>query len=566
MKDFGYDISDFKNIWPTFGTMDDFENMMKAAKEHNVKVLMDFVPNHSSDQHAWFKESRMSGDNDKKDWYIWRKGKNGQGGKMEPPNNWRTMFCMDVECSAWEYDETRKEYYYHQFLAAQPDLNWRNPKVVDAMHDAMRFWLDKGVSGFRVDAFAYMLESPTFADEPENPDWKAGGPVSDAYNRNLHTMTENLDGLHEILQGMQSVLQEYGKGRFMVGEIYQNKQISESDVLSYYGSKESPEFNMPYNMLLIGDLGETASLNPKKMKASIDYYDASLVKLGSWAQPNWVIGNHDVRRVRSRYGGDEYLSRCLHTLLLTLRGTPTLYNGDEFGMLDGEVTKAEAQDPTCKVSTAAWNCRDPERTPLQWSSENTNGGFSGAGVKTWLPVSKNYVKTNVKEQLGNADSMLMAMHELLALRKTSDALHSGAYKSVDHLGGDDVLAYTRTGEDGQYLVAHNFGDVNLPFANDKFAHDFKKVALMFDSRKPVTNDVKQNEASLAEFSLAGKQSLVFKVVEPESEILKIVVILLLAFATVGGVFYLFRGKKRNPAPQPSSHFEFNELKDDGYEL
>jgi len=440
-----------------------------------------------------------------------------------------------------EYDETTDEFYYHQFLASQPDLNWRNPKVVEAMHNVMRFWLKKGVDGFRVDAFAYMLESTSFGDEPSNPDWKPlPNPVTAGYNKVWHTLTENQPGLHKILQDMQSVLEEFSGSRMMIGEIYQDQQITESDVLSYYGTKDKPEFNMPFNMLLIGALGTAStSINAKEMRANVDHYYKSLK---AWQQPNWVLGNHDNNRVRTRFGGDEYLARSMHVVLLTLRGTPTIYNGDEFGMKDGKVPKARAEDPNCKISTTAWNCRDPERTPLQWDTSNANAGFTDAGVETWLPVSPDYVHTNVAGQENEPSSMLAMVRKLLKLRRENKALHHGSYESVDVATGN-VFAYIRTGENAQFVVVHNFDEVDAKVdLRGSSTLRGASANIVLDSRHgselPATTVVYLNAVKVA-----GRQSLVLKLSSgPRTNMGGFIVLFLFALSVMGLSVYYFAVK------------------------
>jgi len=368
------------------------------------------------------------------------------------------MFCADKACSAWEWDSTRQQYYYHQFLVSQPDLNWRNPSVVSAMHDVMRFWLGLGVSGFRVDAFAYLLEDPELRDEPPDPDWyRPGGgylhPVAEGYNALIHTRTENQEGLHELLRGLRAVANEFesgtgsakidgGKGDdiLLIGEVYADKVVTEENVVSFYGQNaSSPEFSVPFNMNLIGYFSRSCVPpadctggtfgNATSLRLLVDSYEASLP---SWTQPNYVLGNHDNHRVRTRLGGSESAARCATALLLTLRGTPTIYNGDEFGQEDGFVPEGMRQDPPCKVDYYGSRCRDPERTPLQWTGDQgDNAGFTEPGVTPWLPVSDKYRSLNVENQQSNSSSMLRMVSELLSLRKAISQLNFGSYTSLD---------------------------------------------------------------------------------------------------------------------------------------
>ncbi|EGD77738.1 alpha amylase [Salpingoeca rosetta] len=468
MADFGYDISNYTAIWPTFGTMEDFDNLIAAAKKLGIHVLMDFVPNHTSNQHPWFLASRSNKTNPYRDWYVWRQGRIGKDSEKLPPNNWRTIFCPDANCYGWTYDNATDEWYYHCFLTQQPDLNWTNPDVVSAMHDVLRFWLRKGVDGFRVDAFPNILEDPQFRDEPLNPNWH-GDPVTQGYEKLIHIYTENQPGLHDIVRGMRKVVQEFGDDKALIGEIYPDNVITEEDVISFYGTEEEPEFSMPFNMNLISFFDYAAAFDPtvhnnprnaSRLREIVDHYNASLP---AWAQPNFVLGNHDVRRLASRLN-DTALTRVANTLLFTLRGTPTMYNGDEFGQKDGYVPPGRRQDPNCKTNYTGLRCRDPERTPLQWDTSNANAGFSGAGVETWLPVSSDYVHTNAAAQMGDPTSMLDLVSRVIALRTREHALHSGLYQSLDvvvtpaHLT-DNVFAFLRYNESNTaYVVVANLAD------------------------------------------------------------------------------------------------------------
>eukprot|EP00051_Salpingoeca_urceolata_P001243 m.39505 g.39505 ORF g.39505 m.39505 type:complete len:728 (+) comp11279_c0_seq2:1222-3405(+) len=468
--DFGYDISNYTDIWPTFGTMEDFDRLLGKIKAAGLRLLLDLVPNHTSDQHPWFLESKSSLTNPKRDWYIWRNGSalqhHGETTERLPPNNWRTMFCLDPSCSAWTYDNTTDQWFYHVFYRQQPDLNWRNPEVVEAMHNVMRFWLDKGVDGFRVDAFPNMLEDPQLTNEPIDPAWH-GDPVRDGYGKLLHTHTENVQGLHELVRGMRGVLDEYGSDRIMIGEIYADKVVTEKDVISYYGTEKQPEFTMPFNMMLIAFFGgsfdpaaKTTIHNGTALRMQIDHYYQSLP---IWAQANFVVGNHDVRRIRTRLG-DELMTRVCLTLLLTLQGTPTIYNADEIAQADGYVPPGKRQDPNCKKAYDGVRCRDPQRTPMQWNASMPNAGFTGATTVPWLPVSQDAVHTNVAAQLADGSSTLRLVQNLLHLRRYSEPIAWGSYESIESPvanppeRAEALYMYVRAvpGKN-RLLVVHNLG-------------------------------------------------------------------------------------------------------------
>ena len=520
MADFGYDIANYTAVWPQFGTMGDMRSLLATAKSLGLRILMDFIPNHSSSRHPWFLESRSSKTSARRDWYVWRRGAPDGG----PPNNWRTIFCKDVACSAWTLDGATGEYYYHQFLKEQPDLNWRNPQVVAAMHDAMRFWLRLGVSGFRVDAFPYLLEDPQLRDQPLDPTWDLD-PIAAGYEKVLPTRTENQPGLHTILRGMQAVLGEFGEDKMMIGEVYEDTVVSRADVLSFYGTPREPEFNMPFNMDLVsffggsftekGGIGSQEALrNGTALAAVVDAYEASLP---AGAQPNYVLGNHDNRRVRTRVGGSERLARSLMLLLLTLRGTPTLYNGDEIGMLDGYVPPGRRQDPPCVVDYEGGRCRDPERTPLQWADPATagaNAGFTAEGVVPWLPVSSDAANTNVAQQLADDTSMLAMTTRLLRLRAATRTLRAGSYASIA-CAAEAVFCYERRGGGGAdvFVVAINLGteEATVDATGGDAARRLGTVAI--DSSRGAAAS-EGGVVRLAQLRLQPEQGLVVRLVPP----------------------------------------------------
>ena len=431
MKDFGYDVADYTGIHPLFGTLDDFDHLLREAHARELRVILDFVPNHSSDQHAWFKESRSSRDNPRRDWYIWRDPAPDGG----PPNNWLSCFGG----SGWEYDEGTGQYYYHAFLPEQPDLNWRNPEVRRAMHDVLRFWMDRGVDGFRVDVIYHVVKDDQFRDNPRNPDYKPGR--QNPHHEFLATYIADRPEVHDIIAGMRQVVDGYD-GRVLVGEIY----LPVERLVMYYG-EGGRGVHMPFNFQLV-----TMPWNARAIGEAVRHYEASLPSYG-W--PNWVLGNHDNPRIASRVGRDQ--ARVAAMLLLTLRGTPTMYYGDEIGMHDVPVAPDRVQDPFEKNVPGMGLGRDPERTPMQWDGGEA-AGFTRPGVEPWLPVAADITEINVERQRRDPASLLSLYRQLIDLRRREPALSVGGYEPLA-LPADvgDVIAYRRHAGGRQFLVVLNLG-------------------------------------------------------------------------------------------------------------
>ena len=425
MADFGYDVADYTGVHALFGTLADFDRLVAAAHARGMKVMLDFVPNHSSDEHAWFAEARSSRDNPRRDWYIWRDPAPDGG----PPNNWLSYFGG----SAWQYDATTGQYYLHLFVDKQPDLNWRNPAVQQAMLDAMRFWLDRGVDGFRVDVIWLMIKDAQFRDNPPNPAYQPGqAPV----NALLPLYSSDQPEVHEIIAMMRQLLDQYHE-RVMVGEIY----LPIERLVEYYGMS-APECHLPFNFQLI-----TAPWSAEVIGALVNQYEAALPP-GGW--PNWVLGNHDQHRIASRVGPRQ--ARVAALLLLTLRGTPTLYYGDEIGMHDVEIPPELVHDPQELGAPGYGMGRDPERTPMQWDSGPGAGFTSGV---PWLPLAGDYAEHNVAAELDDPASMLALYRSLIALRRATPALTHGSYAPFAAYG--DLLAYLREHAGRRMLVALNLG-------------------------------------------------------------------------------------------------------------
>lgn len=429
MADFGYDISDYVGIHPLFGTMDDFDILLKEVHARGMHLILDFVPNHTSDQHPWFLESRSSRTNPKRDWYIWKDAKSNGS----EPNNWLAMFGG----TGWEWDETTQQYYYHAFLKEQPDLNWRNPEVQEAMLGTLRFWLEKGVDGFRIDVLWHIIKDETFRNNPINGDYLAHQPT---YNQLLPVYSTDQPEVHELVQRMRKLMDEFGN-RMMIGEIY----LPIQQLMTYYGT-DNNGVHLPFNFQLL-----SLPWEPLKIAAAIAEYETALPR-DAW--PNWVLGNHDQARVASRLGRDQ--AKIAAMLLLTLRGTPTLYYGDEIGMKDVPIPLEEIRDPQGLNMPGKNLSRDPARTPMQWDSF-AYSGFSTE--KPWLRTDRNYAKVNVVQQKEDPHSQLHFIKDLIALRQTQSAFTEGEYVAVyaDH----QILSYLRKkeGADG-YLVVLNLSHRN----------------------------------------------------------------------------------------------------------
>ncbi len=435
MKDFGYDVADYEGVDPLFGNMQDFDELLAQAHARGLKVMLDLVPNHSSDQHPWFLESRVSRDNPRRDWYIWRDPAPDGGS----PNNWLSFFGGP----AWTLDEATGQYYLHQFLKEQPELNWANPAVRGAIADAVRFWLKKGVDGFRVDVIWLLGKHQDYLDEPV-VEGALGLPGQGPHAQLQHIYTQDQPETHTFIRDLRAVLDEFdtpGNERVMVGEIY----LPLDRLMTYYGTPDAPECHMPFNFLLLQLTDWTAD----HVRALVEAYDAACVQAGGW--PNWVLGNHDQSRFRSRLGPD--LGRLAQTLLFTLRGTPTAYYGDEIGMTDLPVPLDRQQDPQgLNQPGVPGASRDPERTPMQW--ENTPGaGFTTA--EPWLPLPEQLGGQTVTDQQDDPASELTYFRALTTLRRAHPALSLGDYATAEG-GHPDVYAYTRTLGEDRVLVLLNF--------------------------------------------------------------------------------------------------------------
>jgi alpha-glucosidase len=427
MRDFGYDVTDHEAVDKVFGSIVDFDAVVREAHARGIRVILDFIPNHTSNRHPWFLESRLSREAPRRDWYIWRDPTPGGG----PPNNWRSAFGG----SAWEWDSHTRQYYLHTFLREQPDLDWRNPAVERAMHHVVRFWLDRGADGLRVDAVQKVIKDHLFRDDPPNPAYVEG--TDDPYDALLHEHSSDQPEIHDVIERMRAVVDGYGGDRVMIGEIYNEVER----IVAYYGH-DGRGVHFPYNFQLI-----KLPWNARVIDAAIRRYE-SLLPPGAW--PNWVLGNHDRARVASRVGPAQ--ARVAAMLLLTLRGTPTIYYGDELGMRNVDIPSERVQDPWEKNLPGRGLGRDPVRTPMQWDGSR-NAGFSD--VEPWLPLSPDCSRVNVRAQERDPASMLTLHRALLALRRREPALSVGDWAAVEAEGS--VLAFTRSHGGTRFLVALNLG-------------------------------------------------------------------------------------------------------------
>ncbi len=453
--DCGYDISDYTGVAPEYGTLDDFKEFLSEAHARSIRVVLDLVLNHTSDQHPWFVESKSSRDNPKRGWYIWRDGKHGA-----PPNNWTSIFGG----SAWECDPVTNQYYYHAFLKEQPDLNWRNPEVKVAMWNAVRFWLDLGVDGFRLDAIATIFEDPDLPDHTfpipteQIPDPNS---LSVAEYNQLMRYQIMQPGIHELMQELRALLDQYPGDRLLVGE--------DEDV-SFHGTNDN-ELQLVFNFPLM----QLKRLSPPGIRAN---QALRLAELPPDAWPCNTLGNHDSSRVWTRYGDridDAALARLHLALMLTLKGTPFLYYGEEIGMTDLKLASlSQIRDTTATnlyvrmtqklgitldeaLEAALLSTRDRCRTPMQWDG-SANGGFSPTEVKTWLPVNPNYaVGVNVAAQAGDPGSLLSFYKQLIHLRQGTPALIAGSYRVIDQASETCLTFLRHDADSGQTcLIALNF--------------------------------------------------------------------------------------------------------------
>jgi alpha-glucosidase len=421
MLDFGYDVSDFCAVHRLLGTMADFDRLVETLHRRNIRLILDFVPNHTSDTHPWFDESRASRHNPKCDWYLWAE----PGPDGGPPNNWLSRFGG----SAWRWDERRQQYYYHAFLLEQPDLNWRNPEVRRAMAEVLRFWLRKGVDGFRVDASAVLIEDELLRDDPPDPE-AAGRPPPQRLKR---IFTDDRPEAMTCIEEMRSTVDEF-EDRVLAGEVQ-----GEMDRIGHFYSENGHErFQLPLNFALVDSSWDALSLQ--------GVIDAYLRAIPEKAWPDWVIGGHDKRRMASKIGQSQ--SRILAMLIMTLRGTAILFAGDELGAERVPIPQELVQDPFEKLVPGYGLDRDPERAPIRWDASPA-GGFTDG--EPWLPLDRE--ERNVEALQADEHSLLWLYRWLIRLRRSERALVSGEQKPMR--SRNDILLYTRRLGADELLVALN---------------------------------------------------------------------------------------------------------------
>jgi alpha-glucosidase len=414
MADFGYDVSDHTAVDPIFGDLDGFDRLLAEAHRRGLRVMLDWVPNHTSSEHPWFRESRSSRASAKRDWYVWRDGR-GDG----PPNNWVSAFGGP----AWTLDEATSQWYLHLFLPEQPDLNWAEPEVVEAMHDVLRFWLDRGVDGFRADVVHLIGKDETLPDQP------AEIAHLDIVGAHEHQRT------HELLRGVREVLDGYPGDRVMVGEV----PLRPPALLApYYGRGD--ELHLVFNFALMH-----LPWSAEGFAGAILEAEAAFAASGLW--PCWVLSNHDQPRHRSRYGGSDARARAAALLLATLRGTPCLFAGEELGLLDADVPLASRVDP---------GGRDGSRAPIPWDATPLHGW----PAEPWLPWPPEAEYRNAQSEAADPVSTLVLYRRLLAIRRTSTALTVGGFGLLGSPSG--TLVYERSGAGEVRRVAVNFGDEPVP--------------------------------------------------------------------------------------------------------
>jgi alpha-glucosidase len=425
MADFGYDVAGYCDVAPIFGDLAAFDRLLSEAHRRGLKILLDFVPNHSSTEHPWFLESRSSRDNSKRDWYIWRDAAPGGG----PPNNWTS----DMGGPAWEFDGATGQYYLHTFLKEQADLNWRNPAVRAAMMDVLRFWFDRGVDGFRIDVMWHSIKAEGLPDNPLNPDYR---PEMGEKLKVLQTNSTNQPEIHELAHAFRTLADGYGE-RLLVGEIF----LPLATLMDYYGTPELPGVHLPFNFQLL----EAKTWTAEALARMIGDYEAAL-PAGGW--PNWVMGSHDAPRIAGKLG--EAHARIAAMLLLTLRGTPTLYQGDELGIGRVDIPPDRIRDPQDLRQPGLGLGRDGARTPMPWDA-GAQAGFTNG--EPWLPINDDWPTRNVAAEDGDPASMLALYRTLLTTRRTHPALNVG---DVTLLSADpDVLQYERSSGDERLLIALN---------------------------------------------------------------------------------------------------------------
>jgi alpha-glucosidase len=464
--DWGYDISDYYNVDPDYGTLEDMDKLLAQSKQRNIRVLLDFVLAHTSDQNKWFKESRSSRTNPKRDWYIWRDGR----GPGQPPNNWTSVFGGP----AWEYDLATSQWYYHYFYPSQASLNWRNPEVERNMFNVTRWWYQRGVAGFRLDAVDAMFVDSQFRDNPVVGSEK--NAFGDPVEREIYDKSQ--PEVHGVLRQLRKVADEYNA--VLIGETWTN----DIDQLKRYYGEHNDEVNMPMDFMFT----MVNKLSPPDFRKQIQWVESS----GGW--PVYVLSNHDIRRVYDRYGDGKHndqIAKLMASLYLTLRGTAIMYYGEEIGMENNDPQRPEdVKDSMGKVGWPKEKGRDGERTPMQWN-DSANAGFST--VAPWLPVDDRYQSYNVETEKKDPNSILNYYRQLLALRHTNKALADGNYIALDE-SDPSMLSYARSHDGRNVLVVLNMSGVAQKVSLDlasKGVHAKSAKTLLSSFTAPTRVDTSQ---------------------------------------------------------------------------
>jgi alpha-glucosidase len=431
--DFGYDVADYENVDAQYGTLADFDRLLRQARKRNIRIILDMVLNHTSDHHPWFRAAVASRDNPRHDWYVWNDGVKVASGAPHPPNNWVSLFGG----SAWEWVPALQQYYYHEFYRAQPDLNWRKPEVERAMFDALRFWLDRGVAGFRLDAITTLFEDPQLRNEPGRPGVNAqGDPIL------TRAYTDNLPEVHGVMRRMRRMVDTYPDDRVIIGETY---LPNTAELDKWYGGEHHDELHLPMDMLVgfINKL-DAASFRSRLLEAQTQIHGS---------QPLFVFDNHDNTRSWERYGDGVHnaeIAKMVATLLLASRATALLYQGEEIGQVTSVPTRVEdVKDPIGKTGWPKERGRDGERTPMQWDTSNAQAGFN-TNPHTWLPVPTNYTAINVESELADPSSLLNWNRKLIAMRRTNPAF-AGPMVMLD-VQNANVLSFARVAKNGTAIL------------------------------------------------------------------------------------------------------------------
>jgi alpha-glucosidase len=470
MKEFGYDVSDYTNVNPLFGTLEEFDALLAAAHQRDLKVVLDWVPNHTSNEHPWFAASRSSQTDPKRHWYLWRDRRDDG----QPPNNWVSVFGGSV----WEWDERTRQYYLHSFLPEQPDLNWREPAVRHAVYDAMRFWLDRGVDGFRIDAASWIVKDDQFRDNPPNPDYDASRHAPD--EAVLPTYTRDQPFGHQVMREMRRLTDGYPE-RALLGELYGRIE----QVAAYFGEERCPELHLPLHMGFAWLPWSATEIGG----AVEDVY----THLPPHGWPAWVLSGHDTSRLASRTEGEQ--TRNAVMLLCTLRGTPIFYYGEEVGMRGVPIPPEHARDPQGK---RIGRNRDPERTPMQWN-HGTHSGFSTA--VPWLPIGDDAAAANVAAQSDDPHSLLSLYRRLVALRRAHPVLADGGFELASKV--DPLLGFWRALNDRRVLVVLNFSGDNVHYDIPGDARHGRVLLSTFLDR--------QEEVITEGFDLRGQEGVIVEI-------------------------------------------------------